>query len=344
MEMKRKLLIFLLLLPMLLHAQHRPKVALVLGGGGAKGAAHVGVLKYIEESGIPIDIVVGTSIGSIVGGLYSIGYDSQELDSLFRAQQWPILLTDRVQSQAGNLLSIENDDLYVLGFHFNLNPDKRAKNQDRRYGALKGDSITSLFETLVAARIGREATMSCNFDALPRRFRAMAYDITDFREVTLSEGSLPLSMRASMSIPLAFRPVRMGDHLYIDGGVMNNLPVDVARAMGADYVIAVDLAVNHHDEQDTYLEDVLGISNEVVLEGKGRFAGLNLINWGLFRPDIALYHRNCENADIYINPDLAGFGAHDFVASSIATMIRLGEEAGLKALPQLQQLRREFEE
>lgn len=337
--MKKYILIYILLLPMLLLGQNRPKVALVLGGGGAKGAAHVGVLKYIEQSGVPIDIVVGTSIGSIVGGLYSIGYNSQDLDSLFRSQRWPMLLTDRDYEHSGKLLEIQDDDMYLFGFHINLNPDKRNKPSADRIGAFKGDSITALFQDLVAAKIGEEKTNNCRFDEFPRKFRALAFDVKGFREVSLAGGSLPLSMRASMSIPLAYKPVPMDNMLLVDGGVLDNLPVDVARSLGADYVIAVDLTVNKHLNHEDYVEDVLGINGDSIFEARGKFSPLNIINWSIFRPDLDMYKTNCDDADIYINPDLSGHGPQDFTAHAIAKMITLGEKAAKEALPELEKLR-----
>jgi len=337
--MKRIFISILLLLPYILFGQQRPKVALVLGGGGAKGAAHVGVLKYIEQSQIPIDMVVGTSIGSIIGGLYSIGYTSAEMDSIMRSQRWITLITDRRPGNENTLIQIDDDDMYVLGFHINLNPGKPRRPSADRIGAFKGDSITALFHELIAAKIGEEKTESCNFDDLPLQFRAMAFGLNDFTEVTLAEGSLPLCMRASMSIPLAFRPVKVNDNLLVDGGVLNNLPVDIARSLGADYVIAVDLTVNHHEDRNNYLEDVLGINGDSIFVAKGRYAGLNLINWGLFRPDLTQYHKNCEDADIYINPDLSGYGPQDFFPRCISDMIHRGEVAGEEALSELIDLR-----
>ena len=163
----------------------RPKVALVLGGGGAKGAATVGVLKAVEKSGVPIDMVVGTSIGSIVGGLYSIGYDSKQLDSLFRTQSWLDIFS----------------------------------------GSLMGDSIIWTLREMTGGIV-------TDFDSLPIPFRCVAVDVKKIREVVLSEGDLAQAMRASMAIPLVFKPVKIGNMQLVDGGVLNNLPVDVARDMG----------------------------------------------------------------------------------------------------------------
>ena len=243
----------------------RPKVALVLGGGGAKGAAEVGVLKYIEQSGVPIDMVVGTSIGSIVGGLYAVGYRSAELDSMFRHQDW-----------------------MKMGM-----------------GSLMGDSIVRVLRDMA------DTYGSVDFDSLPTPFRCVAVDVKGMKEVVLKEGDLPQAMRASMAIPVVFKPVRIDGMRLVDGGVLNNLPVDVAKDMGADIVIAVDLTVTKHEDSTP-----------------------------LFRPDLKKYHRNVAAADIYINPKLKGYGAHSF--NKIGEMILIGEEAGRKAMKDLKKLKKKL--
>lgn len=240
----------------------RPKVALVLGGGGAKGAATVGVLKYVEESGVPIDMVVGTSIGSIVGGLYALGYRSEQLDSMFRSQQWT--------------------DMFA--------------------GSLMGDSIVRPLRQMMGDR------GSVNFDDLPIPFRCVAVDINKMREVVLREGDLAQAMRASMAIPLVFKPVKMNGMRLVDGGVLNNLPVDVARDMGADFVIAVDLTVNKSSSS--------------------------------LRLDAKKYQQNCEDADIYINPRLKGYGPEDFSPKKIAEMIAMGEKAGKASLKEMKKMKK----
>ncbi len=279
----------LVAVPMVAQGQEtasRPRVALVLGGGGAKGAATVGVLKAVEESGVPIDMVVGTSIGSIVGGLYSLGYRSEQIDSMFRSQEWLELFT----------------------------------------GSLMGDSIVRTLREMTAAALSSVLQPRCDignsgdslsFDDLPIPFRCVAVDMLRMREVVLSSGSLAEAMRASMSIPLVFKPVKMGSMRLVDGGVLNNLPVDVARDMGADFVIAVDLTVNKHEN---------GLS------------GLN----ALLRPDLKKYGQNCEDADVYINPDLKGYGAQDFMPRKIAEMIAIGEKAGHHAQKDLKKLKKQL--
>ena len=168
-------------------AGERLKVGLVLGGGGAKGAAEIGVLKVIEEVGIPIDYIAGTSIGSIVGGMYAMGTRSRQLDSLFVNQDWLVLFTNNVRE----FLS--------------------------------------------------KVTQQKHFNELEIPFRCVAADVYANEEVVMSEGLLCDAMRASMSIPGVFKPVIQGGRMLMDGGLLNNLPVDVVKAMGADVVIAIDL-------------------------------------------------------------------------------------------------------
>lgn len=283
----------------------RPTVALVLGGGGAKGAAEVGVLKAIEESGVPIDYVVGTSIGSIVGGLYSLGYRSAELDSLFSNQNWTQLFND---------LRVKDDD---------------RSEQIYGFGLLKGKGILEFLDTLAASRPtyrgpGRFPD-SILFDRLPIPYRAVAADVRTGTAVALSQGSLPMAMRASMSIPGAFKPVRIDTLVLLDGGVVNNLPVDVARAMGADYVIAVDLTQNKHPD---YKPKAIRKS---MPQG---------VKWVRSRPDYVNYNRNRTDCDIYINPNLKGYGATSFKGKAIRAMIDIGRQAGREKLGELRALRR----
>lgn len=334
--MKHLLPLLLLLLscfPVLAQTKHtatsHPKVALVLGGGGAKGAAEVGVLKYIEQSGVPIDMIVGTSIGSIVGGLYSVGYRSEQLDSLFRSQKWLSLMTGRNTKFSSNPIEREDSVTYIFGFPIsNHRSEARKTNADKgKHGVLRGDSIVAMLESMT------QRPDSINFDELPIPYRCVAVDMGPFKEVVLSRGNLARSMRASMAIPLAFRPMKIDGMTLADGGLLNNLPVDVAKEMGADIIIAVDLTVNKHDHFES-LSNKLGIIKDLKLG--------NLARWVVDRPDLEKYHENVKGADIYINPQLKGFDATDFSQKKIEKMIALGEEAGKAALPQLLELKKEL--
>ena len=253
-------------------AGERLKVGLVLGGGGAKGAAEIGALKVIEEVGIPIDYIAGTSIGSIVGGLYAMDVRSRQLDSLFVNQDWLQLFTNNVREFLGRV------------------------------------------------------THQKHFHELRIPFRCVAADINANEEVVMSEGLLCDAMRASMSIPGVFKPVIQNGRMLMDGGLLNNLPVDVVKAMGADVVIAIDLQQKQHKDREFSLKDLLGIDGP--------------LNWLVERPDWKKYNANRKAVDVYIHPMLDGFGASDFNKTDIRQMIELGYEAGVKAREELIALKR----
>ena len=219
--------------------RQRPRIGLVLGGGGALGAAHVGVLKALESADVPIDYIAGTSIGAVVGGLYASGWTAQQLDSLFNSQEWLDLLTDRDSRYSEQLYNIDDDGmLYIMGI-----PIMRLKSKDKtisfditKLGALRGDSISARLDKLTGHR------GNIDFDTLPIPFRCVSFDVLTMQEVVHDKGNLPDAMRASMSLPGVFKPLKTDTQLLIDGGVANNLPINVVREMGADIVIAVVLS------------------------------------------------------------------------------------------------------
>lgn len=277
--MRKSALIFCLTIFLTSFAQDHPKIGLVLGGGGAKGAAEIGVLKYIEEAGVHIDYIVGTSIGSIIGGLYSVGYRSQQLDSLFVNTDWEDIFSESI---AGT------------------------------------QQISNVFSNLL------NLPDSVDFDSLPIPYRCVATDIINTEEVILQRGNLARAMRASMSIPGAFKPVKWEGKLLVDGGMMNNLPVDIAKKMGADIIIAIDLTQRRHENRDFSLKEEYGIGG--------------VLDWLISRPDWKKHNENRQLADIYINPNLKDYDAASFSRDDIRQMIIIGEEAGKKALKELRKL------
>lgn len=307
--MKKYLSLMLLVLMCTLSVSgaRRPKVALVLGGGGAKGAAEVGALKVIEQVGVPIDYIVGTSIGSIIGGLYSIGYRADDLDSLFVNQNWLKLFNDgRVHGQ-GRLHEV------------------------RGPGLMKGRGVIQFLETLISRRPQAKALPgypdSIDFNHLPIPYRAVACDINTGNTAVLASGSLSMSMRASMAIPGAFKPVRRDSLLMLDGGLVNNLPVDVARAMGADYVIAIDLTQNKHPD----------FKPKTIRKSMPK-----VTKWLRSRPDFVNYNRNRAQADVYINPTLKGYNVMSFKPKAIRAMIGLGEQAAKEKTSALKALKKKL--
>ena len=211
--------------------KQRKKVGLVLSGGGAKGMAHIGALKIIEEAGIPIDYVVGTSMGSIIGGLYAIGYTPEQMDTMVREQDWSYLLSDRISRREKNMAEREVDEKYVISVPFS----KKAI-QDVTGGLIKGQNIGNLFSELT---LGYHD--SINFNKLPIPYACVSENIVNGKEYVFHSGVLSTAMRASMAIPGVFTPVRLDSMVLIDGGVVNNYPVNVAKQMGADVIIGVDV-------------------------------------------------------------------------------------------------------
>ena len=294
----------------------RLKVGLALGGGGAKGAAEIGALKVIEQLGIPVDYIAGTSIGSIVGGLYAVGYRSQQLESLFCSQDWAVLLADREARFSDRVLTEKDGVTYIFGFPVSR---KKSKHADPSFGMLKGDNISHYLDSLTFFM--RDPV---NFDSLPIPFRCVATALTRQKEIVLHQGNFPKSMRASMAIPGVFKPVRIGQEWLVDGGMMNNLPVDVVKAMGADVVIAIDLSQNEQKSRNVSLEN-WGIGG--------------LVGWAVSRPDIDKYIANCKLADVIIHPDLGEYGVTSFSHDSMKAMIGLGEKAAAQQRHTLEKLK-----
>lgn len=296
---------------------NRPKIGLALGGGGAKGAAEIGALKVIEECGIPIDYIAGTSIGSIVGGLYAVGYRSADLDHLFRSQEWLSLLTDRKNDLKNVPLSEEDGVTYIFGFP--VSRKKRKEGERPMIGMLNGDQIVLVLDSMM------QRSGYIQFDTLPIPFRCVAVDISGPDEVVLKEGELAKAMRASMAIPGAFKAVEWGDKTLVDGGMINNLPVDVVRAMGADIVIAIDLSNEQHESRDFSLKDLVGIGG--------------ILDWAVSRPDWKKHNENRADADVLITPNLEGYDVMSFSLESISDMIARGEHAARQVKPQLLKLK-----
>lgn len=211
----------------------KPKVALVLAGGGAKGIAHVGVIKVVEEAGIQVDVVVGTSMGAIVGGLYAMGTDAKSLEALVRSVDWNSLFIDETPRQDLTIRRKADD----VGFLSDARLRVRDGQPGLPQGAIKGQRLSLMLQDMT-----RPAAAVTDFDKLPRPYRAVAADIGTGEEVVLGSGSLAMAMRASMSVPAAFPPVEIGGRTLVDGGIVNNVPISVARSMGADIIIVSGFA------------------------------------------------------------------------------------------------------
>ncbi|MCU7811927.1 MAG: patatin-like phospholipase family protein, partial [Candidatus Thiodiazotropha sp. (ex Notomyrtea botanica)] len=196
----------------------RPVIGLVLSGGGARGASHIGVLKVLEELRIPIDVITGTSMGAIVGGMYAYGYSVEEIETLLGETDWDAVLRDEPPRQNRSFRRKQDD--------FNFLIKQEAGIKDWKFtipkGLLQGQQLRLRLKSLTLLA-------PTDFDALPIRFRAVAADIESGEAVTLGSGSLSTAMLASMAIPGVFAPVEWNDRLLIDGGLANNVPVQLAR-------------------------------------------------------------------------------------------------------------------
>ena len=282
--------------------EHRKKVAVVLSGGGAKGMAHIGVLKVLERAGIPIDIVTGTSMGSIIGGLYAIGYNSHSLDSMVRVQDWSYVITDREDLRNQSLSDRQKQNTYV--FSTGLTIGKRDKNAG---GLIKGKNLAELFNQLC---VGFTDSLDFSKD-LPKPFACVATDIIDNSEVDFHSGRLPQAMRASMAIPAAFSPVRIGDKVLVDGGLRNNYPADLAREMGADIIIGVTVQGAPKSAED--LGGTMSILSQII--------DVNCKN---------KLEENLAITDLHMQVDTKGYGSASFSLAAIDTLIRRGEEEAMR--------------
>lgn len=278
----------------------RKKVALVLSGGGALGASHVGALKVIEETGIPVDMVVGTSIGSIVGAMYSVGYDSDDLAQMFRTMDWTDLFLDRSNQRHLTLSEREARNAYIYEREFYV----RGGIDPKPGGVIRGNNVETTFEHFLQGY-----TDSIDFlHDLPRQFACIATDLVTDEAVVLSKGSLVKSIRSSMSIPGVFTPVRMGDMVLVDGGTKNNFAADVARQLGADIVIGIkfDVSAGSDKEYRSFMD---------VLE---RSAGSDI------------NRRSKENekyCDLVITVPVRGYSSGSFSSGAINELINRGEKA-----------------
>ena len=294
-------------------AKHRKKVGLVLSGGGAKGIAHIGALKIIEEAGIPIDYVVGTSMGSIIGGLYSIGYSPEQMDSMVRKQDWQFLLSDQVRRENQNMAEREADGKYVISVPFSKNVIK-----DVTGGLIKGQNIANLFSQLT---LGYHD--SIDFNKLPIPFACVAEDIAKGEEYVFHNGVLSTAMRASMAIPGVFTPVRINNMVLIDGGVTNNYPVNIARQMGADVIIGIDV--------QSELRPANELNNPASILGQ-------LID--LMGQDN--YLKNLDQTNVHIKVNVKGYSAASFSKNAIDSLITRGEEAATNCKDVLFKLKEEI--
>jgi NTE family protein len=284
----------------------RPKIGLVLSGGGAKGFAHIGVLKVLEEAGIKIDYIGGTSMGSIIGGLYATGYNASQIDSIFRRTNFDELINDYIPRGSKNFYGKRNDELYavVLPFsNFKIGiPEALSK------GMYNYNLLSSLTRSVRHVR---------DFNQLPTPFLCIGTNIETGEEVLLNKGNLAQAMIASSAFPSLFSPVEVDGKLLVDGGVVNNYPIKEVRNMGADIIIGVDV------QDDLLTRNNLKNATKILVQ---------ITNM----QSIEKMKEKVVDTDIYIKPDIRDFGVISFDRG--AEIIKRGEDATFAVYEQISAL------
>ena len=276
------------------------KVGLVLSGGGAKGMAHIGALKVIEETGVRIDYIGGTSTGAIVGGLYASGYSATQIDSIFRAVNFSQLIQDEIPRSAKTFFEKYESERYALTLPFNNFKISLPTSIS------KGQNMYNLFSKLTA-HVGDIE----NFKDLPIPFFCIATNIESGKETVLNKGYLPRAVAASSALPTLFNPVKLGDSIYVDGGVTNNYPVEELRLMGVDFIIGIDV------------QDTLKTRNDLksAIEILGQVGNYSAIE--------AMIEKR-KNTDIYIRPNITDFSVVSFREKSEIIAAGLNEALSVK--------------
>ncbi len=275
--------------------QKKPKIGLVLSGGGAKGFAHIGVLKVLEEAGVKIDYIGGTSMGAVIGGLYASGYNASQIDSIFQATNFNELLNDFIPRSSKNFYEKRNDELYALVLPFNKLkigiPEALSKG---------------MYNYNLLSRITRNVRHIRDFNKLPIPFLCIGTNIETGEQVLLNKGNLAQAMIASSAFPSLFSPVEIDGKLLVDGGVINNYPIEEVRKLGAEIIIGVDVQDDLLDRNQ--LKDATRILVQIT----------NL-------QSIERMKKNVKQTDVYIKPDIKNYGVVSFDKGK--EIIRKGEEA-----------------
>ncbi|MCB0457974.1 MAG: patatin-like phospholipase family protein [Flavobacteriaceae bacterium] len=282
------------------------KVGLVLSGGGAKGLAHIGVLKEIEKAGIRVDYIGGTSMGAIIGALYASGYSAHQLDSIFNDLDFETLIRDDVPRRAKTFYEKEDAEKYALTFPFD-------DFQLRFPSAIsKGQNVYNLLSRLLI-----HVKDVDDFNELPIPFLCIATDVEKGKQVILNKGYLPRMIAASGALPSLFSPVTINNTIYIDGGVVNNYPIDEVKAMGADIIIGVDVqdTLKGRDNLQSAIDVLLQINNYRTIESMTKKRG---------------------KTDVYINPGIDEFSVVSFDEGQ--QIIKAGEEAASKKESMLREI------
>ncbi|MBQ3765752.1 MAG: patatin-like phospholipase family protein [Bacteroidales bacterium] len=329
--------------------KERPTVALVLSGGGAKGAATVGALQFLEQYKFPVDMVVGTSIGGLIGGVYAMGYSPEFLDSLMRNLDWDRTMSDNIDWRYIPYSKRKYREKFALSFpfyysvkdfrnqmaddvryvgtgdgHLHLSADngdadgmvRRSLMSSLPSGFIFGQNVEYLISSLTAGYAD-----STDFFRLPVPFACVSTDIVSGQAKVWHSGSMNTALRSTMSIPGLFAPVRTKGMVLVDGGMRNNFPVDIARDMGADIVIGIDLS----DAKSDYTE-IHNIA-DILWRGIDMFAQDS-------------FTRNVQSVDVRIKPNLEGYGMMSFEEEAVDTMLLRGYRAAAEKAGELAAVRR----
>jgi NTE family protein len=287
--MFRSLMILLFCcLPALSNAQDAPRTGLVLSGGAARGLAHIGVLKALEEQGVRIDAIAGTSMGAVIGGLYASGYTVAELEQLARTLDWRQVLSDDPPRPDVPFRRKQDDRDFLVKRKLSFRDDGSL---GLPLGVIQGQNLALLLERLLV-----HVSDTRDFDRLPIPFRAVATDIANDQKVVFRSGHLPQAIRASMSIPAVFAPVEIEGRLLVDGGMVDNIPMDVARDMGVDRLIVVDIGTPLMPRDE--LLTVVDVLNQSITMMTRRNSEAQLAT--------------LRGEDLLIQPPLAAYGSTDF--------------------------------
>ena len=284
----------------------RPKIGLVLTGGGAKGFAHIGVLKVLEKAGIKIDYIGGTSMGAVVGGLYATGYSAQQIDSIFRNTNFDELLKDYVPRANKSFYEKRNVELYAISLPF------KKLSIGVPIALSKG-----MYNYNLLNKLTHSVRHIRDFNQLPIPFLCIATDIETGEQLILNKGSLPQALLASSAFPTLFSPVEIDGKMLIDGGVSNNYPIDEVRKMGADIIIGVDV------QDGLKTRNSLKEATQILLQ----ISNLQMI--GAMPEKIRM-------TDIYIKPDISGYSVISFDKED--EIIKKGEVAALNVLDKINKI------
>ncbi|KUJ61567.1 patatin [Flavobacteriaceae bacterium CRH] len=284
----------------------RPKIGLVLSGGGAKGFAHIGVLKVLEEAGIKIDYIGGTSMGSIIGGLYASGYNATQIDSIFKQTNFDDLINDYIPRSSKNFYGKKNDELYAIVLPFS----------NFRVGIPEALS-KGMYNYNLLSSLTRNVRHIRDFNKLPTPFLCIGTNIETGEEVLLNKGNLVQAMMASAAFPSLFTPVEIDGKLLVDGGVVNNYPIKEVRDLGADIIIGVDV------QDDLMKRKNLKNATRILVQ----ITNLQSID---------KMKNKIKNTDVYIKPDIRDYGVISFDKGE--EIIRKGEEAAFAVYEKIKTL------